>query len=327
MTPTLKAPFPWFGGKSSIANVVWDRFGAVRNFVEPFAGSLAVLLNRPQPITGTETVNDINGWLCNFWRALQADPEQVAHYADWPVSELDLHARGNWLFYRHGVAEWCEQLRANPDYYCVKSAGWWVWGQCCWIGTGWGPEMREQRKERKLPHLGNAGQGVNRQRPHLGNPGQGVKRECSGGGRGEALTEYLCELAERLRGVRICCGDWSRVCGPTPTVKQGLTAVFLDPPYAVEDRADCYDAADSRTVAHDVREWALQWGDDSRMRIALCGYEGEHQMPDSWECYAWKARGGYGSQAEEGNDNCKRERIWFSPHCLREAGLFDGVTP
>jgi|GEM_PF-1579319 hypothetical protein len=33
----------------------------------------------------------------------------------------------------------------------------------------------------------------------------------------------------------------------------------------------------------------------------------------------WKARGGYGNQS--GNENCRRERIWFSPHCL-QPGLF-----
>lgn len=43
----LKAPFPWFGGKSRVAHIVWERFGDVPNYVEPFAGSLAVLLRRP----------------------------------------------------------------------------------------------------------------------------------------------------------------------------------------------------------------------------------------------------------------------------------------
>jgi hypothetical protein len=60
------------------------------------------------------------------------------------------------------------------------------------------------------------------------------------------------------------------------------------------------------------------------MRIALCGYEGEHEMPDSWECFKWKAQGGYGSRAADGkNANAGRERIWFSPSCNREVGLFD----
>jgi site-specific DNA-adenine methylase len=151
---------------------------------------------------------------------------------------------------------------------------------------------------------------VNRKRPLITNDPVGVAN------RPELLT-YLLGLSERVKRVRVCCGDWSRVCGPTPTVKQGLTAVFLDPPYAVEDRADCYDTQEDRTVSAAVREWCLGWGDDKRIRIALCGYEGEHDMPGTWECFEWKARGGYGSQAENGNENSKRERIWFSPSCLK----------
>jgi hypothetical protein len=345
----LKTPYPWFGGKADVAAEVWRRFGTVRNYCEPFFGGGAIFLGRPQPFEGTETINDINGWVTNLWRALQADPDGVAAAADWPVSELDLHARGDWLFYRHGVAEWLERLRADPQFYDVQSAGWWVWGCCSWIGTGWGPRQLPHLGDagrgvnRKRPHLGNAGRGVNRKRPHLGNAGQGVNRQLphlsdagqgvnrqlphlsdAGQGddsqtsRGAAMRDYLRVLAERLRGVRICCGDWSRICGPTPTVKQGLTAVFLDPPYAVEDRADCYDENEDRSVAHDVREWCKQWTGDNRIRIALCGYAGEHNElePMGWTRFDWKARGGFGSQSKAGNENCRRERIWFSPSCL-----------
>lgn len=45
----LKAPFPWFGGKSRVAPLIWARFGEVRNYVEPFAGSLAVR-SCPNPV-------------------------------------------------------------------------------------------------------------------------------------------------------------------------------------------------------------------------------------------------------------------------------------
>lgn len=307
----LKAPFPYFVGKSSVSSEVWRRFGDCRNFVEPFFGSGAVLLNRPNRFAGTETVNDANGWLTNFWRSLQADPDGVAEHADWPVSELDLHARGDWLFYRERVEEWIERLRADPEFYDVKSAGWWVWGACSWIGTGWGPQMRSEGKQRQLPHLGTAGQGVNRQLPHIGDAGRGVNRK-----RLDSLKDYLGELSQRLRGVRICCGDWSRVCGPTPTVHQGLTAVFLDPPYAAEDRADCYDQNEDRTVSARVREWCLEWQNHPDMRISLCGYEGEHDLP-GWSVFEWKARGGFGSQRKDkSNQNAKRERILFSPRCL-----------
>jgi hypothetical protein len=43
----MKAPFPWYGGKSRVAPEVWAALGDVQYYVEPFAGSLAVLLARP----------------------------------------------------------------------------------------------------------------------------------------------------------------------------------------------------------------------------------------------------------------------------------------
>jgi hypothetical protein len=332
-----KPPFPYFGGKAIIASEVWRRFGEVQNYVEPFFGSGAVLMLRPHH-PGIETVNDLNGWLANFWRALQHDPEGVAHWADYPVSELDLHARGDWLFYRKESTEFIERLRSDPEFYDAKSAGWWVWGQCCWIAGGWGPSNQGTVGKRR-PHLGSAGRGVHHKRPHLGSAGMGVHRQrphLSDAGNGvhrpnTNIMEYFRAISNRLRHIRICCGDWSRVCGPTPTVIHGLTGVFLDPPYS--DKANrakgCYEE-DSLSVAHDVREWAIERGNDPRLRIALCGYEGEHAMPDDWECLMWKATGGYGRLGNgKAKINLHRERIWFSPHCLKprvynQMSMFDG---
>lgn len=129
----LKAPFPWFGGKSRAASLIWDRLGDVDSYNEPFAGSLAVLLGRPHP-PRVETVNDLDCYLANFWRALQADPETVAYWADYPVNETDLHARHLWLVRQ---TEFQSRMKADPDYFDAKIAGWWVWGQCLWIGSGW----------------------------------------------------------------------------------------------------------------------------------------------------------------------------------------------
>jgi DNA adenine methylase len=102
-----------------------------------------------------------------------------------------------------------------------------------------------------------------------------------------------------------------------------VTGVLLDPPYASERDMGLY-AHDSADVAHEVRAWAVENGDNPLARIALCGYEGEHEMPSSWEAVAWKAVGGYGCQGEgRGRENARKERIWFSPHCLRLPSLFD----
>jgi hypothetical protein len=358
----MKSPFPYFGGKARAASLIWSRLGDCRNYVEPFFGSGAVLLNRPTPFDGCETVNDWDGLLANFWRALRAEPDAVADHADWPVNENDLHARHAWLVGQKDRLQ--ARLEGDPDYHDAKIAGWWVWGMACWIGSGFcsgkGPwqvvEVDGSRQlvhlgdagrgvNRQLVHLGNAGQGVNRQLVHLGNAGQGVNRQLvhlGDAGRGvnrqlvhlgsasrgvnrqredrrENLFAYFRALADRLRHVRVCCGDWSRVMGPTPLGVGSPCAIVLDPPYAntAKRDSDLY-RVDSESVAHAVREWAIKHGDNPRYRIALCGYEGEHVMPETWEKVNGKATGhGYGSQAKGGYANANRERIWFSPHCLR----------
>ncbi len=157
----FRSPYPYFGGKARVAAQVWDRLGCPRNYVEPFFGSGAMLLARPDPDWrgAIETVNDANGYVANFWRALQADPDQVAHYADWPANENDLHARHWWLVNRN--ADMHARLEGNPDWYDAKAAGWWVWGMALWIGSGFcagaGPWVVEGGK---LIHVGDAGRGI-----------------------------------------------------------------------------------------------------------------------------------------------------------------------
>lgn len=389
MTKSLvRAPFPWFGGKSRVAGAVWQRFGDVPNYVEPFAGSLAVLLGRPTP-PRTETVNDLDCYLANFWRAIQHDPEAVARFADWPVNECDMHSRHLWLV-RQGK-ERIASLKADPDFYDAQVAGWWVWGLCAWIGDGWCRDLDQRRPhlthngaaihsgqgQTGRPHLGHGGTGVHAPRtrtvvqthqkrpqlsagkkPRVGSRSQfglhlgrvhalrsisghragqdidalapGPQTHLANGGRAihsasgqeGGLYAWLEALATRLRRTRVCCGDWSRVLTPAVTTENGLTGVLLDPPYASHLRTDCY-THDSAGISSAVREWAVANGDNPLLRIALCGYVGEHDMPSSWECLAWKTRGGYGNLSVKGRgrENAGRERIWFSPACLRP-GLF-----
>jgi hypothetical protein len=162
----LKFPAPYFGGKSKVAPLVWNRFGDVDNFIEPFVGSGAVLLARPSP-PRVETINDLDCYVCNVWRSLKYDPDGVAVWADDVVSEADLHSRHRWLVgaerpepvvpgrfaddplareaYLAGflgeertyAAAFRQKVRTDPHYYDVKLAGWYLWGMCAWIGGGW----------------------------------------------------------------------------------------------------------------------------------------------------------------------------------------------
>ena len=108
--------------------------------------------------------------------------------------------------------------------------------------------------------------------------------------------------------------------------------IYLDPPYSREAERDegIYQVEDLG-VAHEVRAWCLEHGDDRNLRIALSGYSGEgHEELESrgWTVQAWKASGGYsrihGEDKSAGLSNRFKERIWFSPACLplRDMPLF-----
>jgi len=246
-----KAPFPWFGGKSQAADAVWAALGDCDHYVEPFAGSLAVLLNRPHPCNRTyysETVNDLDGFVVNAWRAICFDPVGTAQAASWPVSEADKSAR------QIAVLKWrtdknLDLLAGDPTFYDPIVAGWWLWAVCVQIGAfdGRGPwtadpvtgritkqpsgTNREPGVSRDLPPLGDDGRGVNhagtrepgvsRDRPHLTNNGQGVNHAATREPGVSIVDEFhpvtmpelvrwFRWLSARLRHVRILNGDWAR---------------------------------------------------------------------------------------------------------------------
>lgn len=82
----MKPPFPYYGGKTKLAESIARLLPAHDHYVEPFAGSLAVLLAKRR--THMETVNDIDQDLMTFWRVLRDRPEDLTR-----VSELTPHSR------------------------------------------------------------------------------------------------------------------------------------------------------------------------------------------------------------------------------------------
>lgn len=313
---TLAAPFPYFGGKALACETVWSAFGDVDNYVEPFAGSAAMLLGAPEG-RRVETINDADGFVANFWRSVSHDAEAVAAHVDWPCNEADLFARHSWLVrQRDGLLD---RLQADPAYFDAKIAGWWCWGACNWIGSGWcsgtGPWIHDGTSlvdVRQLPHLGDAGQGVNRKLPHL---------SAGRGGRSAYIHEWFALLQARMRDVRVACGDWSRVLTDSVTVRHGLTGVFLDPPYT-KGAMDYAAGGVGGALADDVRAWCLHAGHDRNLRIVLCGHAGEHDqlLTAGWHTRKCTARKGYAA-TDEAVANSASETLWCSPHCVAEIPL------
>lgn len=76
MTAVLKPPVPYYGAKQTIAERIVGLFPPHRHYVEPFAGSLSVLLAKPP--ARMETVNDLDRQLMAFWRVLRDRPDDLA---------------------------------------------------------------------------------------------------------------------------------------------------------------------------------------------------------------------------------------------------------
>ena len=340
MPDTLKAPFPYFGGKAKIAPLVWAALGDVKHYIEPFFGSGAVLLARPgyDPTRHIETVCDMDCLLANAWRAMQFDPDGVAKYCDWPANHADLNARRKWLLARQ------PELRAimggDPEAYDTKAASYWIWAASCWIGSG-------LTKSGARPHVIDAGKGVHKlslaadtlgKRPHVGSAGMGVhKLSLAAQPDGEldvrdpytpALYAWFRRLSERLRRVRVVCGDWSRVCGGNWQAHMAPCGMFFDPPYSHDvGRDKVLYAEESADVAKAVALWAVERGGDPAYRIVIAGYADEHEwlLERGWTMKRWKAQGGYGNQANgRGKANRHREALFLSPHCAggKRPGLF-----
>lgn len=368
-----KAPFPWFGGKSDAAELVWSRLGDVQHYVEPFFGSGAVLLRRPHTPnreTYSETVNDADALLVNFWRAIQFAPEETARHASYPVSEADLHAR------TLAVLEWrasgeAERIAGTWDYYDARIAGWWAWCIACSIGLssqfdGRGAwvrgadgkltkhnhktgvhraHLREPGIQRSIPHISDNGNGVNHPKlrelgisDSIDDASHVATLERAAAEALDAsqfhpmimpkLLTWFAALSARLRHVRIVNGDWTRVLTNatlfTLEVRtgDGVAGVFLDPPYSHSERdANLY--AIDQDIAADVREWCLKNGDNQKLRIALAGFDGEgHEILEQhgWTVVEWfkpaLLKGGMAKRSKKGHQQY-RERIWFSPHCVK----------
>ena len=328
-----KAPFPWFGGKSTVAADVWQRLGRPKQYIEPFCGSAAVLLAAPRPAS-LEVIGDANCYVANFWRALKFRPADVTTWQDYPVSHIDLYARHRWLTEPSRVATLRESLM-DPEWPGdAQIAGWWLWGQCCWIGSGWCDPNRGQRGDGgavdngcgQIPHASDAGRGVQSttlgkiphasdagrghgQIPHVADAGMGIQSP-------KPAAEWLQALADRLARVRVVHGDWTRCLNHHYGANE--TAIFFDPPYLAFEKLY---SDGSAPVAAEVAAWSRE---HQHLRIALCGHRGDYDMP-GWSVLDWsRGRLTYG-----GDKTTDTECIWFSPacHAAGQRDLFAAVAP
>lgn len=111
----MRAVLKYPGAKNRIADWIISYIPEHTVYVELFAGSLAVLLNKERSYI--ETVNDIDGNIVNFFRVLRDYPEELKTKIEWTPFARDE--------YKNAFQETDDPIE-KARRYCVK----------CWQGFG-----------------------------------------------------------------------------------------------------------------------------------------------------------------------------------------------
>ena len=121
----VKPPFSYYGGKTTLAPQIAALLPKHEHYVEPFAGSLAVLLAKKP--SRAETVNDLDGDLVTFWRVLRDRPEELER-----ACALTPHSRAELEVAKDlDVEDEVERARrvfvrlTQSRSHSMKPTGWW----------------------------------------------------------------------------------------------------------------------------------------------------------------------------------------------------------
>ena len=265
--------FPYFGGKAKIAPLVWHHLGDPELYIEPFAGSLAVLLSRPST-PRTEIAVDLDGLLVNFWRSIQRAWSEVNIYLTGSVAEIDLRAKHNALLEAREVVN--DKLAADPDWCNPLLAAWWWEGISSYLGSGFGHRPA-------------------RQRPHIDRSLKGAWAN----GMTDAKVEWV---VRRLGNVVLIAGDWQDAWkrSATPAIINRFdrgVGVFLDPPYEGPRQAGLY--VEDQSLSRQVEVWCLE--QPRHVKVVLAGYDNEYPglKAAGWDMIPWKAPNGYAGKANQ----------------------------
>jgi DNA adenine methylase len=124
----MRPPFLYFGGKMTIAERIVALLPAHTHYVEPYAGSLAVLLAKP-PVP-METANDLDGRLVTFWRVLRDHPAELIRRC-----ALTPHARAEYQTCRSNPVVPGDDVETARRVWTILSQG--RGGTLCGRKTGW----------------------------------------------------------------------------------------------------------------------------------------------------------------------------------------------
>lgn len=205
---------PYYGGKARLADRIAQLLPAHRIYVEPFAGSAAVLFAKA-PATH-EVINDVDGNVATFFRALRDQPDELTR-----ACQLTPYSREEYIA--------CD-LPADPEARAELG------------------DVELARRFFVRTTQGYNANGVTGTRSGSWSCGT-IRRGSSQAKSAADRADRLYGLAQRLRTVTIDCRSYKHVI---PLYDAPDAVIYVDPPYLGVTRASLADRRRARDYAHDL---------------------------------------------------------------------------
>lgn len=237
MTTPTSLPFAYNGKKTNAAKQIWELLGDPKHYIEPFAGSCAVLLSRPHDYTQRyETINDYDAYLTNLLRAIKLDPEKLFEHVDaTPANRIECAALRKEA---HTEEENLRELIEADRTYCDVDTAAQYYAMLCDSFPGSSGLRAAPSTHVRLSYR-------------------------------DGLKPIFEQIAQRFRHVCIHAASWETLV--TNAQLPSPTGVYLDPPYDKTERA----YRQRNRVSADVEAWCLEQTGGPH-RIVLSGYDSEH---------------------------------------------------
>ncbi len=228
---------PWFGSKRTLAPVIVQELGKHRAYWEPFCGSMAVLLAKPE--CRQETVNDAHGDLINLARVIQQ-----------PTAGSALYRRlRRTLMHEDELARAVDILRSGEVDQIERA---WAFFVSSWCGRNGsvGTEGHERTATFCIRYTANGGDSATRFR---------------------GAVESLAAWRRRLRNVTILNRDAFEVLGKIADEPE--TVVYADPPYLVKGSRYVHDFGEGFMGQDDHARLADALRRFTKTRVVLSYYD------------------------------------------------------
>ncbi len=250
----IRALAPWYGSKRTLAPRIVSELGPHKFYVEPFCGSLAVLLAKPP--AAMEVANDLHGDLINLARVLANETGAEALYK--AASRLLMH----------------EDLHKEFKAECVSGP------------ETVAPSVREVAMvhvDRALAYLCMSWMGRNGSagtRPgNITTARRFTSNGGSGGLRWQSAVDSIPAWHDRLRAVSISRMDAFELLERLGD--QAGTAVYVDPPYLRKSDKYIHDLA-----AGDHERLAKALGRFKAARVVVSYYD-EPELRELYKGWTW----------------------------------------